>query len=119
MGIIRKEIEGDRRIITLSGSTRFMKEFKEVEMDLTLKGEIVLPPAIYGKSEGITYPEKMARELFELHLDKIRISNGIFVIDVGGYIGESTKKEIDFAKSIGKSVEYYSETYRGKNGQHK
>ena len=97
-----------REIITLSGSTRFRDEFKEVERILTLKGVIVLPPAIYGKAEGIEHSLETARLLDELHFDKIDISDGIFVIDVGGYIGDSTRKEIEYATSRGKSVQYYS-----------
>lgn len=102
-------IEMKREIITLCGSTRFKEQFKEVEKKLTLQGKIVLPPAIYGKSEGIVYSEELSRNLFDLQIDKIRISHGIFVMDVDGYIGESTRKEIEFAKGLGKFVKYYSE----------
>jgi hypothetical protein len=97
-----------REIITLCGSTRFMKEFKEVERALTLEGKIPLPPAIYGKAEDIEYPEELSKHLFDLHLDKIRISNGIFVIDVEGKLGDSTKKEIEFAIKNKKTIKYYS-----------
>jgi hypothetical protein len=98
-----------REIITLSGSTRFRDQFREIERKLTMKGKIVLPPAIYGKAEGLEYTPEMAKNLWELHLDKINISNGIFVIDVDGYVGDSTRKEIDYAKSKGKFVRYYSQ----------
>lgn len=97
-----------REIITLCGSTRFINEFKEVERFLTFQGKIPLPPAIYGKAEGIKYSDKLAKQLFELHLDKIRISDGIFVIDPNGELGESTVKEIEFAKKEGKFIIYYS-----------
>jgi hypothetical protein len=53
----------EREIITLCGSTRFREEFREVERKLTLNGKIVLPPAIYGKSEGIEYSKEMAKKL--------------------------------------------------------
>jgi len=101
-----------RDIITLCGSTRFRKEFQEVERALTLEGKIPLPPAIYGKAEGITHSTEMAEQLFALHLDKIAISDGIFVIDPQGYLGESTSKEIAFAKQNGKYVRYYSEEFK-------
>ena len=71
-----------REIITLCGSTRFMKQFKEVERALTFEGKIPLPPAIYGQSENVEYSEELAKRLFVLHLDKIRISDGILVIYV-------------------------------------
>lgn len=85
-----------------------MKEFKEVERALTLEGKIPLPPAIYGKAENVEYSEELAKSLFELHLDKIRISDGIFVIDVEEKLGESTKKEIEFAEKNNKFIKYYS-----------
>ncbi|MFA5797751.1 MAG: hypothetical protein WC916_07015 [Candidatus Woesearchaeota archaeon] len=97
-----------REIITLCGSTRFMKEFKEVERALTFEGKIPLPPAIYGKAEHVEYSKELTKSLFELHLDKIRISDGIFVIDVGGMLGESTQKEIEFAEKNNKRIRYYS-----------
>lgn len=101
-----------REIITLSGSTRFKDQFIQIERELTLEGKIVLPPAFYGKAEGLEYSPEMAKHLWELHLDKIKISDGTYVIDPGGYFGESTKKEIDYAKSLGKFVRYYSEKHK-------
>lgn len=97
-----------REIVTLCGSTKFINEFKAVERALTLEGKIPLPPAIYGKAENIEYTEELSKKLFELHLDKITISDSIFVIDPQGQMGESTKKEIDFAKKEGKTIRYYS-----------
>lgn len=101
-----------REIITLSGSTRFRDQFREVARKLSLDGKIVLAPAIYGKAEGIEHSPATAKLLYELHLDKINISDGIFVVDVGGYIGDSTRKEIAYAKSKGKSVRYYSKDFK-------
>lgn len=98
-----------RSIITLCGSTRFKEQFIEIEKKLTLEGCIPLPPAFYGKAEEIEYSPEMLQQLWELHLDKINISDGIYVINPGGYIGDSTKKEIDYAQSKGKTVRFYTE----------
>lgn len=100
-----------RKIITFCGSTRFKKEFRDIERALTIKGDIVLPPAIFGKIEKIIYPKKLEKKLLNLHLDKIRLSDEILVIDVDGYLGDSTKKEIEFAKKLGKKVTYYSKVF--------
>jgi hypothetical protein len=101
-----------RKIVTLSGSTKFRDQFREIERELTMEGKIVLPPAIYGKAEGIKYTPEMAKHLWELHLDKIDISDGIYVIDVDGYLGDSSKKEIAYAEKKGKSIRYYSKEKR-------
>lgn len=98
-----------REIITLCGSTKFRDQFREIERKLTMDGSIPLPPAFYGKAEGIEYSPEMAKHLWELHLDKIDISDGIYVINPGNYLGESTKKEIEYAKSKGKTIRFYSE----------
>jgi hypothetical protein len=100
-----------REIITLCGSTRFREQFREVERKLTMEGKVVLPPAFYGKAEGLEYSSEMEKGLWELHLDKINISNGIYVINPEGYIGESGKKEIEYAQNAGKFIRYYSEEF--------
>lgn len=90
------------KIITLCGSTRFKEEYIKVQRDLTLQGNIVISVGLFGHDmSGET--KKM---LDELHLRKIDISDEIFVINVGGYIGSSTSKEIEYAKNHGKVVNY-------------
>jgi len=100
--------------MTLAGSTRFKDQFEEVDRMLTLNGSIVLSLSIFSKTEDKKYDHKTEKELFDLQLDKILMSSGLFVIDVGGYIGESTKKEIEFAVMNGKFIKYYSKEVEGK-----
>lgn len=85
------------QIITLCGSTRFKDYFFEAARDLTLQGWIVLMPNVFGHS-GDEITEKEKRNLDKLHLEKIRLSDAIFVLNIRGYIGESTQKEIEFAR---------------------
>ncbi len=93
-------------IITLCGSIKFKDEFLRVQERLTLKGNIVLTPNFFStiKKEDIT-PE-MKKMLDEMHKQKIDMSDEIYVINVGGYIGESTKSEIDYAQAKGKKISY-------------
>ena len=96
------------KIITLCGSTKFKKQFEQANACLTLQGNIVISLAFFEQSEGFEISDKQAELLGNLHFRKIDLSDEIFVIDVEGYIGSSTKSEIDYAKEKGKAVRYYS-----------
>jgi hypothetical protein len=95
-------------IITLCGSTKFKTLFLEVAKWLTLQGNIVISVGLFGQADGdkITIEEKQM--LDELHKDKIDLCNEIFVINPSDYIGESTKKEIEYAEETGKNIRYYT-----------
>lgn len=90
-------------IVTLCGSTRFKEEFERVNRELTLAGDIALAPGVFGHAgDSITEDEKI--RLDNLHKKKIDMANAIYVINKGGYIGESTKSEIAYAKAKGKMI---------------
>lgn len=97
-------------VVTLCGSTRFKEWFERENQKLTLQGKIVLGPGVYIHSEGV-FPagEKIKVGLDELHLRKIDISQRIHVINVGGYIGSSTKAEVEYAAMRGKEITYLEE----------
>ena len=93
------------KVITLCGSTKFKAEFMKVQKELTLKGYIVISVGCFGHSgDVITYEQKIM--LDNMHKRKIDMADEIFVINVDGYIGESTKSEIEYAKSHNKKVNY-------------
>ena len=94
-------------IITLCGSTKFKDEFFNVQKELSLKGYVVLSLGLFGHS-GDSQAWSKKNVLDEIHKQKIDMSSSIFVIDVGGYIGESTKSEIEYAQNKGKKVYFYS-----------
>ncbi len=93
-------------IITLCGSIKFKDEFLKVQEKLTLDGNIVFTPNFFNsiKKEEINLDTK--KMLDEMHKQKIDMSNEIYVINLGGYIGESTKSEIEYAKMKGKKINY-------------
>lgn len=105
---------GKYKIVTLCGSTRFKKEFMEAQKKLTLQGNIVISVGVFGHSgdeevwedmeEG--FDTKTKAMLDDMHKRKIDLADEIFVINVGGYIGDSTKSEIEYAKSTNKKVNY-------------
>ena len=102
---------GKYKVITLCGSTRFKDQFIEAQKDLTLKGNIVITVGIFGHSgDSEALNDEVKAMLDDIHKRKIDMSDEIFVINVGGYIGNSTKSEIEYAKAHGKAVRYLEET---------
>lgn len=92
-------------IVTLCGSTRFKEDFERVNRELTLAGDIILSPGVFGHA-GDTFTKDQKKMLDELHKQKIDMSDAIFVINKGGYIGDSTRSEIEYAKKTGKLITY-------------
>lgn len=97
-------------VVTLCGSTRFKDKFLEVKKLLTLNGYIVLMPDMFSHADGIEVSKDLAHRLDLMHLQKIDMADSIYVINVDKYIGESTRKEIDYARSSGKEIMFLEET---------
>ena len=103
-------------VTTLCGSTRFPDAFALANMHLSLMGRVVIGLGMQGHADeprGARFltndgddntPEK--RGLDELHFRKIDLSDGIYVVNVGGYVGSSTRREIAYAVDHGKTVEW-------------
>lgn len=100
---LRMAAEGVAKVICICGSTRFSNEIADANRKLTLAGAIIVAPAVFQhRGDAITTDQK--RALDELHLKKIDLADAVFVVDPGGYIGESTRREIAHAESTGKPV---------------
>ena len=98
---------GQYRIITLCGSTRFKDAFMEAQKRLTLEGNIVISVGLFGHSgDDEVWTEGTKAMLDDMHKRKIDLADEIYVINVGGYIGESTRSEIAYAEETGKIVRY-------------
>ena len=108
---------GDYKVVTLCGSTRFKDEFMDVQRELTLKGYIVISVGFFGHSKDADIWNEMDEEtkvktktmLDDIHKRKIDMADEIYVINVGGYIGDSTRSEIEYANKTGKKVNYLEE----------
>ena len=97
-------------VITLCGSTRFKEQFLEAQKRLTLAGYIVISVGLFGHSgDDEVWTEGTKEMLDDMHKRKIDMADEIFVINVGGYIGQSTRSEIDYAMKNGKTVKYLEE----------
>lgn len=101
-------------IVCLCGSTRFYEAFQDANYTETMAGKIVLSVGFYshsadkclihGEKIGITPAEK--EMLDELHKRKIDLADEIFVLNVGGYVGQSTRSEIEYAWKHGKGIRF-------------
>lgn len=98
---------GKYKVITLCGSTKFKEEYLNAQKQLTLEGNIVISVGLFGQSgDNEVWSEGTKDMLDDMHKRKIDMADEIFVINVGGYIGESTRSEIEYAKSTGKGVKF-------------
>ena len=103
------------KVVTLCGSTRFRDEFQIANYEESIKGNIVLsvgfylhqPETIHAQELGCTPEQKIAQD--DLHKRKIDLSDEVLVLNIGGYIGESTASEIAYAEKIGVPVRYFGE----------
>ena len=111
---------GNYPVITLCGSTRFKKEYLEAQKRLTLEGNIVISVGLFGHAgdnevyqgpvtDGVA---DMKRMLDDMHKRKIDMADSIYVINVNGYIGESTRSEIRYAAAHDKGIDYLEKPAR-------
>ena len=108
---------GQYKVITLCGSTRFKDAFIETQKRLTLEGNIVISVGLFGHSGDQEVWENMdegtltkTKEMLDdMHKRKIDMADSIYVINVGGYIGDSTRSEIEYAIAHNKEVRYLEE----------
>lgn len=113
------DIEDNRKykVITLCGSTKFKDEYTRVNFALTMQGHMVFSVGWFSHADADIYTPTLEEKeaLDDLHKRKIMLSDEIFVIDVNGYIGESTRGEIAYARTLNLPVRFFSEEgYPGK-----
>ena len=98
---------GKSPVITLCGSSRFKEQFLEAQKRLTLEGNIVISVGLFGHSGDNEVWTSGTKEMLDnMHKRKIDMADAIYVINVGGYIGESTRSEINYAEKNGKGIIY-------------
>ena len=100
------------KVITVCGSYKFKKEMTEITEKMALKGKCMLTPNEMTKTDKEAYTEEEAFMLDQMHKEKIKLSDAILVVNVNGYIGNSTKSEIAFAKAQNKEIVFYTDLIR-------
>lgn len=98
---------GKYKVITLCGSTKFKEDFIREQKRLTLEGNIVISVGLFGHSGDTEVLSEGVKEMLDdMHKRKIDMADEVFVINKGGYIGSSTRSEIEYAQKYGKAVGY-------------
>lgn len=104
----------DAPAVCLCGSSKFKDEINAENARLTMEGNVVISLGLFGHAD---YPDydwstdvtDLKTKLDQLHFQKIRMAERVHVVDPNGYIGESTRREIAYAQSLGKTITYMSE----------
>lgn len=95
------------KIVCLCGSGRFRDAFNEAEFHETLAGKIVLTIGCNTKDIARDSDWSHVKPMLdELHLRKIDLADEVLILNVGGYIGESTARELAYAQKLGKTIRY-------------
>lgn len=91
------------KIVTICGSMKFVEQMKKVAVKLEIENKYIVIQCVYTDDK---LNEEEQSILSELHYKKINISDAIYVVNINGYIGSSTIKEIQYAKTLGKEIMY-------------
>lgn len=94
------------KIVTICGSIRFAKEMQDISFNLASKQGYCVIQCVYNNGETKLTPQEK-ENIVSAHWKKIDISDAIYVVNIGGHIGESTKNEIEYAKKHGKEIIYH------------
>lgn len=97
------------KIITICGSMRYTKEMLSVAEKIELEGNVVLLPLYNSSQKKKIYTKAQYKVLEAVHKERIKLAETILVVNIDNYIGESTNKEIEFAKKLGKEIIYYTD----------
>ena len=114
-----QQAQVEAKVITLCGSTRFEAEFAEVNQRLTMEGCVVISLGMFSLPDLPDYDwtadsSGLKGRLGDVHLQKIRMADEVYIVDPDGYVGESTRREIAYAESLGKPVRYLSRERSGR-----
>jgi hypothetical protein len=108
------ENDAPAKVITLCGSTRYKQHFEMVNRRLTMGGAVVISLGVFGHTDLPDYDwttdaSDLKRTLDRLHFQKIDMADEVYVVNPGGYIGESTSREVRYALANGKPVRFLTD----------
>lgn len=104
----------DRTVVTLCGSTRFWRTFQQASLHETMAGKIVLSIGAASGTDDEHFGNLPAEQYFavkedldRLHLDKIALGNEVIILNVDDYVGQSTRRELEWARRLGKPIRWW------------
>jgi hypothetical protein len=93
-------------IVCICGSARFVDEMGAANRELTFAGAIVVAPGVFPGTEDESMTDEQKAALGALHLRKVDLADRVLIVNPGGYIGESTRNEIAYARATGKPISF-------------
>lgn len=96
------------KTVAICGSMRFEREMQQIAMDLEIHHSMNVLQCTYNP-QGIILSKTEMEALVRAHYQKIALSDAVYVVDMDGYIGESVRREIAYAKENGKEVIFHTE----------
>ncbi|MBE7076924.1 MAG: hypothetical protein E7374_03410 [Clostridiales bacterium] len=96
------------KVVTICGGLKFQKEMQSISRDLTLNNGWCVIQCVY-EIDKTKITQLEIDNMVKAHYKKIEISDAIYVVNINGYIGNSTKNEIEYAKSLNKEIIYHEE----------
>ncbi|GAA1512668.1 hypothetical protein [Kribbella lupini] len=93
-------------VVCVCGSARFVDEMQAANRELTFAGAIVVAPGVFPRADDQLITDEQKAALGELHLRKIDLADRVLIVNPGGYLGESTRREIAYARATGKPVSF-------------
>lgn len=97
------------KIITVCGSLKFKNQIMKITEKMELQGNCMISPIYPTNIDKDAYSDKEILILDNMQKEKIKLSDAILVVNINGYIGSSTKSEIEYAKSLNKEIIYYTD----------
>ena len=96
------------KTVTMCGSMRYAEQMKDIALRLEVIHEFNVLQCVYNEN-GMEISDIDRQKLSRSHVNKIDLSDAIYVVDIDGYIGESVKSEIEYARNKQKEIIYHSE----------
>ncbi len=94
------------KVVTICGSMKFANEMQDIARELEAKNSWCVIQCVYNIDKTKITKEEM-ENIINVHWKKIDISDAIYVVNIGGYLGKSTINEIKYAISKGKEIIYH------------